>query len=170
MDVKIITLPIDRWRDYKSLRLQSLQTDPQAYLSTIEDELLKPDEKWQERLVVDPSGRSINLFAEAEGKIVGMLGSYKGAMGKTRHCAYIVSFYVAPDFRGKRIGKMLFEGIIKWLERDKTVDRYELSVILGQDAALHLYKKYGFKEVGVAHRVIKVNDKYYDELILEKLL
>ena len=43
---KIITLPPERWREAKQLRLEALLAEPSAFASSYEDELAFPDEVW----------------------------------------------------------------------------------------------------------------------------
>lgn len=38
------------WQEYKQLRLLALETDPKAFGSSLEEERLSPDEKWQKYL------------------------------------------------------------------------------------------------------------------------
>ena len=46
----------------------------------------------------------------------------------------------------------------------------KLCVIPEQRAAVKLYEKYGFELVGRLKKELKFDDKFYDELIMEKLL
>ena len=42
--------------------------------------------------------------------------------------------------------------------------------MMKQEAAVSLYQKYGFKTVGRLTKELRLEGRYYDELIMEKLL
>ena len=44
--VKLIKLPTQRWRDYKSLRLRALKEEPFAFGTSYEEEKNKVDKFW----------------------------------------------------------------------------------------------------------------------------
>ena len=49
-EIEIQTLSLSQWQEYKDIRLRSLKTEPQAFLSRYEESASFPDEKWQQRL------------------------------------------------------------------------------------------------------------------------
>ena len=62
-----------QWREYKAIRLQALQNDPQAFLSTFARESAFSDETWQQRLQTANQGEtSWMYFARQNGDVVGM--------------------------------------------------------------------------------------------------
>ncbi len=59
--------------------------------------------------------------------------------------AIIEEIYIKKDFRGKGLGKDIFNFIHK--EFDDKIKRYRLEVVEGNKEAIKLYKKLGFKEL-----------------------
>ena len=54
--------------------------------------------------------------------------------------------------------------------KDKNVIKINLNVNPKQKAAVKLYRKFGFKVVGLLKKDLFVNSKFYDELIMEKFI
>ena len=57
---------------YKELRLRALREEPQAFGSSYEANVNKPDSYWVERLNDVKSGNGWLVFAEINDKLVGM--------------------------------------------------------------------------------------------------
>jgi ribosomal protein S18 acetylase RimI-like enzyme len=121
----------------KELRLEALRNDPGAFGSTYEGTLQRPDNWWKERLEaaeLDPS-RTM-LFAEEEGRLVGMAGAYPE---EDLQNVDIVSMYVSPAFRRRGIARELLDRVIAKQEGNVC-----LCVNQDQVAARKLYESYGF--------------------------
>ncbi len=86
--IKIITDP--SWQEYKTLRLEALKSEPQAFSSVYEDEANFNDKRWKQRLS-GFSDRTNNMmvFAVDGKKLVGMTGVLWGGNEKTKHIATI---------------------------------------------------------------------------------
>lgn len=163
MSFRLLQLPVDRWQEYKTLRLEAVQDSPLAFLDTYEEELQKPDQLWQQRLAT-------MLFAESEGEIVGMLGYYQEPSEKTRHIRHLVSLYVQKAQRRQGIARALLAEVIGHSQSDPQLKKLEISVISSQQPAFQLYQKMGFQVIGKASRALRWQDQYYDEYFLEYLL
>lgn len=165
-DVRVITLPVSRWREARRIRLEALQDSPQAFGSSYEREAAQPDEFWIGRLREAEEGRSHSLYAEHDGKLVGMIGAYFEAGPEV---ASVVAMYVAPAYRGQGVGRMLVDAILDRLrERPETL-KAKLLVNVEQAAAVRLYRSAGFVEVGT-ERIPLGDGRVYDELIMERSL
>ena len=82
----------------------------------------------------------------------------------------IFGTYVEKEYRGKGIGHKLMESVIKNIQKNVNVSKIELNVNPEQKAAVKLYEKYGFELVGRLEKGLKIDDKFYDELIMERHL
>lgn len=112
--------------------------------------------------------KSLILIVEDNQKIVGFLSAERGFANRIKHSAYIV-IGLLKEYRGKRMGVNLFEEMEKWaLESDIT--RLELTVMVDNESAVHLYKKMGFKIEGTKEKSLIVNGKYVDEYYMGKIL
>lgn len=161
---KIVRLQDDRWEEYRSLRLEAMKNEPSAFLSTPEDEIAHEDGFWR--------GRMKNLFfAVDEGDgIIGFIGVRYRNRKKISHVAEIFSFYVTPDFRGSGVGKTLLESALSSVSQNKEVHKITLTVCSEQTSAIKLYRSSGFEVAGNLRDEMKLDGKYLDFLIMEKLI
>ena len=160
--VVIKKLPVSRWKDYRDLRLEALKKDPTAFESSYEEQRLAKENKWKKGI------RNV-LFAMSNDKPIGMIVYVFEDKMKTRHLANIFGVYVKKEFRGMGIGRQLIESAISMIKQNKNIIKIGLTVNPKQKAALSLYKKFGFKKVGLMKKDACVNGKFYDELIMEKI-
>ena len=112
----IHTNQLDRWQEYRDLRIRALRDIPQAFLDDPENAENWPAEEWQKRM-------ENMYFAEEEGKWVGMIGSYQEPKSKLQHIANVVSFFVLPESRGQGIGKALLSRVIEDAKKKKTIKK-----------------------------------------------
>lgn len=164
MEHHLITrLPSSRWPEYKKLRIEALKDSPQAFLDTVEEAEARSDEEW--------ISRSQNMiFLESNASLFGMGGYFADQRDKKSHVATIVSVYVQKEFRGYGFGKLLMQALIEEIKKQPQYHKIEIGVMSSQENALTLYKKCGFHGVGKLTQTLKINEKLYDEHLLEMML
>ena len=86
---------------------------------------------------------------------------------KTRHIANIFGLYVKASHRGQGIGKRLLQEAIHNLAALKHIRKVKLTAVNTQKAAIDLYKKFQFQEVGILKNELGYQGKFYDELVME---
>jgi ribosomal protein S18 acetylase RimI-like enzyme len=161
-ELQINTFLPEQWKEYKKLRLISLQDEPSAFGSSYEKESKFTDEKWKERLRDE---KNKILFYRENNIFVGMAG----ARLIDNNVAYIIGVYVIKSARRKGIAKKLMEYLIKELLIISDIKILKLSVNAKQIHALTLYKRFNFKIVGKEKS--KMGDgNFYDEYLMEILL
>ena len=143
--VQIVRIPVSEWAAYRELRLSALREEPAAFSSTFEDSLARPESFWQDRLTEAAAGHSCLLFARCQDRLVGMIGAIPD--GSEPYTAVIISVFVARDFRGRGIGTLLMDTILKELKVDG-FRKAILSVNAGGISAVNLYLKSGFTITG----------------------
>lgn len=161
--MEIKKLDSTRWREFRDLRLRALINDPIAFGRSYEYEKSFSHHEWKRIL-----GNERFLFALVDDQIVGMIGYNFSDQTKTKHIAEIIGVYVDPKFRGMKIGYQLIKEIIRLIKSNK-FKKVKLGVNTQQKSALRLYQKFGFEIVGKFEKELKVNNRYYDEFILEKI-
>lgn len=168
--VEIVKLTSEEWRQYKQLYLEALQSEPHAFRHSYEDEIELPDSEWKNRMNSFVKENScILLFASYNGRFAGTMTARWGSTNKVRHIATIETFYVSKEYRAKGVGKKLFESMINFLHFRKNVLKIKLAVVTGQEAAVKLYKSFGFRQIGIIEKELCVDGTYYDEYKMELL-
>jgi len=74
---------------------------------------------------------------------------------------------VQKQFRDMGIGRRLMDMAIRESKKLNNKEKIILSCFSNNERAIHLYKKFGFKEVGVRKAQFKIEGEYYDELLME---
>jgi L-amino acid N-acyltransferase YncA len=114
-------------------------------------------------------GRYSVLVAEIDSQIVGW-----ASLNRYSHrCAYNgvadLSVYVDRSFRGKGIGTVL----LKELEKEAKTNGFHKMVLftfLFNKLGQRLYRKMGFREVGVLEKQGRLDGRFVDVMAMEKLL
>jgi ribosomal protein S18 acetylase RimI-like enzyme len=148
---------------FQRLRLEALQESPGAFASSVTQEAdmplteiavrLKPDRDWSWVL---------GAFVDLE-EMVGMVGFRREHGLKHTHKAMLWGMFVRPDHRGCGVGRALVEAL---LARARAIDglrQIKLTVNPIQEAAVHLYSSFGFRQFGREPCALKIEDRYFDE-------
>ena len=116
------------------------------------------------------SEKACLVLAELDGEYIGN-ASFDVAGGSRRnaHRADIgIALYL--DYTGMGIGKLLFALILETIEKCG-FESAELTVVEGNDRAIHMYESFGFAEVGRIPKANKYDDgTYADDIHMFKSL
>ncbi|MCP8615387.1 GNAT family N-acetyltransferase [Salirhabdus salicampi] len=159
MDIRL--LRSDDAERYVQIRLEALQTSPEAFASSYEEEKKQTAGKYVKRFQ-NPQ-QSFTFGAFKDGSLVGVVTLYRENMYKLRHRANIVAMYVKQEARGKGIGKKLLLSAIQKAKNLDEVEQIYLTVVSSNERAKQLYSKVGFKVFGTDYRALKIGDSYFDE-------
>jgi ribosomal protein S18 acetylase RimI-like enzyme len=162
--ISVVALGPRDWRDLRAIRLEALRSEPAAYSSSYEETLARSDEHWQQRLASD---HSVHLLARAQSRPIGMVGGYLGSDEGDESVAVVFGMYVAREYRGRGIGRLLLSSLIDRLSAFPQISTIRLGVTETQDPARALYESMGFQVIGKTEEGIVVDDRQVDELIME---
>jgi ribosomal protein S18 acetylase RimI-like enzyme len=162
--ISVVVLGPQDWRDLRAIRLEALRSEPAAYSSSYEETLVRSDEHWQQRLASD---HSVHLLARAQSRPIGMVGGYLGSDEGDESVAVVFGMYVAREYRGRGIGRLLLSSLIDRLSAFPQISTIRLGVTETQDPARALYESMGFQVIGKTEEGIVVDDRQVDELIME---
>ncbi len=163
--IEIVRLTLDRWQEYKAIRLRSLKEEPHAFGKPYDIAVNEPDEVYMQQTTEGYAGETNwKYFAEEGDKLVGMI---VGSMLRNEeNVAGIFSVYVAPEARGKGVSKKLFGTLLNELKTKPQIKKIKLTVNKNQIPAVRLYKSFGFQVVGEEN--VQMGDgNYYDEYLME---
>lgn len=110
------------------------------------------------------------ILAELDGKHVGNASfDAAGSSRRNLHRAHIgIALYL--DYTGMGIGKKLFALLLETIQKCG-FESAELTVIEGNDRAIHMYESFGFTEAGRIPKANKYDDgTYADDIFMVKEL
>lgn len=136
--------------------------------------LAEPDEY---KSTTASESKKIKRFKEAEGKIylvaeikneiTGFISFDNWDTRRTSHTG-LFSVFIKKKWRGKGIGKILVNGILKWGITNPVNKKISLAVFSTNKNAIALYKKLGFKPEGRCPRDMIIDGKYVDSILMYK--
>jgi RimJ/RimL family protein N-acetyltransferase len=148
---------------FRSLRLESLQQDPEAFGSTFERELNESRQNFLERF-----DRS-TLFGGFVGQnLMAIVGFHPLEGPKIGHKGVLWGMYVRPEARGTGLATALVRSLIEHA-RDH-VEQIQLTVVSDNPRARRFYQRIGFSEYGLEKKALKFNGVYFDEILMVRFL
>ena len=147
---------------YQEVRLSALKNNPEAFSSTYEREVKFSIESIAERLEPVKDRFVLGAFNES-GSVVGIVTFMRENGLKTIHKGNVFGMYVAPEARGKGLGKSLMIELIKKAKSCDGLEQINLTVVSENNSAKKLYKSLGFEVYGIEKKALKFNGQYFDE-------
>jgi ribosomal protein S18 acetylase RimI-like enzyme len=131
------------WEALRQLRLRALADAPDAFASTLEEEVAFPAEVWRRRAEGGPA--SANFIAREGGVDVGLAAVFAEPDVPGR--MHLVSMWVDPRYRRRGVARALVDQAVRW-----AAERRAREVILWvadqNTAARRLYERLGFRPTG----------------------
>lgn len=159
-DVRIVKLKPKEWKKYKNIRLEALKLEPKAFSLTYKECFMHPDQRWKEEL---SSNNEIYLFAESDGKIIGMAKVTFKEEGAAENTAVIHGTYINNFYRGRGVGKRLIDELLKEIEKNKDIKKIKLWVKEAQIPARRIYESMGFSFTERAGEHTLIMEKVLDQ-------
>ncbi|HEY1389001.1 MAG TPA: GNAT family N-acetyltransferase [Ktedonobacterales bacterium] len=166
MEIRILTA--DDAEEYRALRLRALQEEPEVFGSSWEEENARPLEQTVARLQAD--GMTAFGGFDDTGKLAGMVRLFRHDGVKVQHKADIISMYVAPEVRGRGLGRMLLDAAIAQARATPGIEQLLLAVNTSNTPARNLYLAMGFEPFGREPSALKIGGHYFDEEMMALFL
>ncbi|MGG3476768.1 arsinothricin resistance N-acetyltransferase ArsN1 family A [Peribacillus frigoritolerans] len=136
-------------------------------IATLETEL--KDQDYMEEWFAKHSGRYKVIVAEQEGEIVGWASLNQYNNRSAYNGVADLSVYISRDHRGKGIGGLLLQSIEEHA-KENDFNKIVLFTFPFNQIGQGLYRKQGFREVGVFKNQGFMDGEYVDVMAMEKLL
>ena len=155
---------------YWELRLRGLQESPEAFATTYEEAVARPNpiEGMAQRLEGD-NGFTLGAFDE-EGRLLGNVTFMREAYTKMQHRGSVVAVYVAPEARGKQVARKLMEELIERARQIAGMEQLHLAVTATNEPARRLYLSLGFEIYGLEKNALKHNGVGNDDELMMLVL
>lgn len=108
------------------------------------------------------------FYAIVDDEVVGWCDIFPETNPRQNHRGFL-GMGLLPEYRGKGIGSKLLEKVLD-RGREFGLEKIELHVYTSNQAAIALYKKFGFEEEGLIKKYRKLDGKYFDCLAMAKFL
>lgn len=151
---------------YRELRLRALREDPDAFGSTYDEMIARPLAHTAERLRAQAASAGSFTLGAFDGALIGVVTLLREDGAKDRHRANVVGMHVAPEVRGRGVGRALLAEACARAARVDGLEQLHLAVVTTNAAARHLYRAMGFEPYGVEPRALKLGDRYWDEELM----
>jgi len=162
-DIAIVTLPPERWEEYRDLRLAALRAKPIAFSEPYDRAAARTPEEWRRRLI---DSTYWVMFAERGDTLVGLAAA--NVIPDEPTAIHIVSVYVDASVRRHGVGRRILSSLIQRVAASSTAVTLRLGVLNTNTAAIALYASLGFAVVGEQRDVVHHTGRAYDELIMER--
>lgn len=149
--------------------IKQVESEAKFMLMEAGERKTTPEQQLKQLEHIEQQSNSTIFVAEHEtGKLVGYLIAIGGSVKRTRHSAYLV-IGILEEYRGLGLGTNLFQRMEEWAV-NSNITRLELTVVTQNEAGVALYKRSGFETEGVKRKSLKIDNKFYDEYFMSKLL
>ncbi|MCQ6567087.1 GNAT family N-acetyltransferase [Bacillus mycoides] len=149
-------------KKYWNLRLQALQVNPEAFITTYEEAVSQ--EEPLERVASNLSSNSSCTFGafNEENQLIGVVTLLTEEKQAHKHKGHIVAMYVDAQNRRNGLARELIANAIQ-RARVIELEQLNLGVVSTNEPAKKLYESMGFKTYGIEKRAIKINGVYSDD-------
>lgn len=164
INFKIRKLESTDAKEFQRLRLFALQSNPTSFGSSYEEEVKKSLEHFEG--FIEPQSERVFWGAFEDDRLIGMVGLGREDGVKTEHKGFIRSMFVDPPARKGGVASELLNTAIEYSVAQMKLEQLTLSVTSTNIEAINLYKKLGFIEYGIEPNALKIEGRYFDEMMM----
>lgn len=124
-------------------------------------------EVWRKRMGTDDE-RQLKLVALHRDEVIGYLGLEQFLRVRRAHCGSL-GMGVAISWQGKGVGSMLLAAALDVADNWMNLRRVELTVYADNEAAIGLYRKFGFETEGLLRDYAVRDGQWVDTLAMARL-
>ena len=148
---------------YQSFRLSALHDSPAAFGASFDEEKDYSPSAIEERLALKSDVGAFGAFNDVD-TIIGSVALARENLKKLSHKAFIWGVYVAPDYRGQGVSRLLLIEALSLARPVADLRQVNLCVNAENAIAIKLYKSLGFVTFGCELDFMLVDRKLHNEL------
>ena len=157
--MRLVELTATENHDYQSFMMKGLQKHRDCFR-------ISPADQANEAFPTNGMSDSFTLGLLTDSDELAGVVSFQRE-GKTRekirHKGLLFRMYVADEYSGQGLGRLLLEETIRRARLLPSMEQINLTVIATNNAAKRQYEKLGFRPFALEKNAIKDGDTYYDE-------
>ncbi len=116
---------------------------------------------------ISMSDNSVMLLGLIDDQLVSVANLSGRSRERLKHYATL-GISVRQAYWHQGIGKAMMKKLIDFAQKNDFLELIELEVRSDNHHAIHLYESFGFKQVGIMPKLMKINGSYYDTLVMVK--
>ena len=151
-------------KEFQRLRLFALQNNSTSFGSSFEEEVKKSLEQFE--VFIDPTNERVFWGAFENDRLIGVVGLGREDGVKTEHKGFIRSMFVDPTARKQGVASELLNTALSYSVAHMKLEQLTLAVTSTNIKAINLYKKFGFIEYGIEPNALKIEGRYFDEMMM----
>ncbi|MDR9865403.1 MULTISPECIES: GNAT family N-acetyltransferase [Pseudomonas] len=160
------TIDLERFNDSHVEAVTALYNDP-AVARQVLQMPFQSVEVWRQRVMAD-SERALKLVALHQGEVIGHLGLEHYSRIRRSHAGSF-GMGVAVAWQGKGVGSTLLAAALDVADNWMNLHRVELTVYADNEAAIALYRKFGFEDEGLFRDYAVRDGQWVDTLSMARL-
>lgn len=153
---------------FRQLRLDALQTHPEAFASTYDLEVTLPLSVVENRLLTNEHGFTVGAFAQESLIASCSFRRHQSPFGK--HKGLLMGMYCSPNYQGSGVAFELMAFLLKHVRSLADIEVVLLGVISTNKPALHFYQKVGFTIYGHEKNALYDGKTYRSEYLMQLFL
>lgn len=175
LEIGVRVLAPDDAESYVAVRTRALITDPLAFAASPTDDLVSTIDSAR-RAMAEPNQATFGAFTDSRlsqqapagttpsgtapvgATLVGIVGIRRERHRKSAHRASVWGLWVAPEQRGRGIGRALMEETLRFARSLDGVEYVTLAVGDWNNAARRLYQELGFTSWGIERDALRYGD------------
>jgi RimJ/RimL family protein N-acetyltransferase len=145
MTIEIKKLAQEDWEDFKSIRLESLQKEPDVFLSSFDAEKNLSDDNWKDQL----TGDDFAIFGIYEDqKIIGVTSVFTWKGDESGQTAILAMSYLNKKYRGQGLAQVMYNARIEWAVKQLQLKKIRVSHREGNEPSRRANQNFGFQYIG----------------------
>ncbi|TDV63363.1 GNAT family N-acetyltransferase [Pseudomonas sp. LP_7_YM] len=157
---------IQRFTEIHIEGVNALYSDPEVCRQVLQMPY-QSAEVWRKRLAASDE-RAVKLVALHEGEVIGNIGLEQYSRIRQRHVGSI-GMGIAVQWQGRGVGSKLMAAVLEVADNWMNLHRVELTVFSDNEAALGLYRKFGFETEGRLRNYAVRDGVYVDAISMARL-
>ncbi|MEX0286989.1 MAG: N-acetyltransferase family protein [Paracoccaceae bacterium] len=164
MTLSVRALSPDDQEQWRAVRLEALESEPAAFLTTAAEQRARSTEEDRAQLA---HGNWRGLFRYAD--LIGLAALIPMPRAACQHRMEVGAVYVSADHRGGGVAQFLLDALVEEA-RDRGALQLELFVADVNPRAIRFYERNGFVRCGSVPRAVSLNGQYVDDFFYVRFL